>query len=317
MKKINLKTLSTKEIIGSLLLITAFVLPFLTFAHDAKKQVYVNANAVNYGNGTSAEPFKTISAALKDADKNTEVHIAAGEYKDNIEIPKGVEVYGEGENKVKIIAKNDDKAVVMMSNDSTINKVTIQEGRYGIYVKKDAKASIVKVTVKNNDREGIKIDKADVKDSKKVSITESKITKNGRGGIYSQKRRIVLMDNEISENESDGVNLEAGSKAWIENNNIKNNDGSGMKLTLDESNIWTKKNDYRNNKHEGVEINAWGKTGRIDFNKSKFAYNDHFGIAKIQRAQFSSNVWKGLSVQSNNSFLNNGKGGLSPLIRIQ
>lgn len=315
----NLKNTLTKrkiELLGSLLLVVVFVLPFLTFA-SSRKDMYVDGSRAGVENGSQASPYRTISEALVHADKKTDVHVAKGVYLDNIEIPSGVRVFGSDQNDVIIRAKNEKKVVVSMKDDTEINKVTIEKGNEGIWIKKDAKVSIVKCVVKNNDEDGIKIASGSTKKRDAVSITESIIKNNGRAGVYSQKRRLVLMENEISENESDGVDLAVGTSAWIEGNEFKDNEGSGLKVRLDESDIWTKSNKYRDNKNSGIEIDAYGKAGRVDINKSKFSENKDFAIARISRNAVAGKIWDGLSAQTNNTFEMSKKGNVSSIIRLK
>ena|SRR3989344_2734678 len=313
MSKISQKKKS--EIISSILLLAVFVLPVLVLAGQDKK-IYVDANASGAENGSSEHPYKTIGKALDKSDDDTEIHIAAGVYKENIEIPKGVEIYGSDREDVIIQGKNDDKPVVEMKNKTKINKVTIKKGKHGIKVKEDSKVSIIKCVIKDNDKDGIRISGGKADKKKEVSITNSVIKNNGRTGIFSETRRIVIMDNEIIDNESDGIDLAAGTSAWIQENTIKNNDGSGMKLTLDSSNIWTKNNTYYGNEREGVEVNGFGKVGRIDLNKSKFYKNERYGVARVQRGNFSASIWNGFTVQSNSKYWLNKIGDLSRIIRI-
>lgn len=313
MSKISQKKKS--ELIGSILLLAVFALPVLALAGQDKK-IYVDANASGTENGSSEHPYKTIGKALDKADDNTEIHIAAGTYKENIEIPKGVKVYGSDKNDVIIQGKNDNEPVVVMKNKTKINKVTIKKGKHGIKVKEDSKVSIIKCVIKDNDKDGIRISGGKADKKKEVSITDSVIKNNGRTGIFSETRRIVIMDNEIIDNESDGIDLATGTSAWVRGNTIKNNDGSGMKLALDSSNIWTKSNTYYGNSREGVEVNAFGKAGKIDLNKSKFYKNGRYGIARIQRGNFSSSIWNGFTVQSNNKYWLNKIGDLSRVIKI-
>ena len=68
-----------------------------------------------------------------------------------------------------------------------------------------------------------------------------------------------MSGNRIVNNDGDGIGIMPGSKAWIAGNNLKDNDGSGMRINIDGSEIWTKNNTYRENKREGIEINSFGK----------------------------------------------------------
>ncbi|NTW27517.1 MAG: hypothetical protein HGA36_04290 [Candidatus Moranbacteria bacterium] len=304
------------EIIGGILLLAIFVLPFLTFA-SSRKDIYVDGLKSGVESGTAANPYHTISEALKHANNRTDVHVAKGEYKDNIEIPKGVKIFGSGQGEVVITAKNDRKVVVSMKDNTEINKLTIQEGREGVWIKEDARVSIIKCTIKDNRKDGINIASGSTKKADAVSITDSTIKNNGRSGIFSQKRRLVLINNEVIENDSDGADFAAGTSAWIEDNKFNDNDGSGLKLNFDNSNIWTKGNDYRDNKHSGLEVNAFGGAGRIDINKSNFIENKNFGIARIARGNVSINVWEGLTVQSNTTFEMTKIGKISSIIQVR
>jgi hypothetical protein len=304
------------EILASLVLVAIIIVPFVTFA-SGRNDIYVDLKATGTEDGSSAHPYKTISEALVHANKKTDVHVAKGTYVDNIEIPSGVRIFGSSMNDVVIKAKNSKKVVVSMKNDTEINKLTIEKGNEGVWIKKDAQVSIIKCVVKNNKEDGIKIESGSVKDNNAVSITDSYVLNNGRAGIFSQKRRLVLINNEIADNDSDGIDIEAGSSAWIKGNSFKNNDGSGLKLKLDGSNIWTKSNSFRSNNHEGIEVNAFGKAGRIDVAKSKFNANERYAIARINKAQVGTSIWNGFTVANDNVFEKTKQGNVSPIILVR
>ncbi len=303
------------EALGSLLLLAVFVIPVLSFAgHETK--IYVDDDATGTEDGSYSNPYSTIGEALDNSDEDTEVHIRAGTYKENIEIPKGVEIYGSDKDDVTIKADNDNKSVVEMKHKTKIDKVTIRDGKYGIKVGKNDKATITNSVIKDNDKDGINIKEGETKSKRKVTVSDSEIKENGRAGIYSEKRRLVIIDNEIFDNGSDGIDIEKGSKAWIAGNRIKDNDGSGLKVVLDKSEVWTKNNTYRDNDREGVEVNAFGKPGKVGIKKSKFYKNDRWGMARIQRGNFSSSVWEWLIIEDDNKFWKNKTGDISPIIKL-
>lgn len=311
----NIVSIKKKEVAASILLLAILILPVFSFAGTSK--IYVDDNASGKQDGSLKHPYKTITQALKKADKDDEVHIASGTYKENIEIPSQVKVFGSGIDNVIIEAKDDSQEVVDMHNKSEINKVTVRGGDYGIEIDENSKASIIKCRVVDNDKDGIFIEGGDVDDKRKVSIVESKIEKNGRAGIYSKKSRLVIIENEIIDNDSDGIDIAKGSSAWIADNRIKDNGGSGMKVVLDGSEIWTKNNTFYDNDREGIEINAYGQSGRVDINKSKFYKNDRWGIAKVQKGEFPVSVWNGATVQNDNIFWENKVGDVSDAISVK
>jgi nitrous oxidase accessory protein NosD len=292
----------------ALLVAILAVAPFLA-ASSHKNKIYVDAKASETETGSSEHPFKTIKKALDQAGKKTEIYVAKGKYRENITIKEEVDIFGTSADGVIIEAKDDDKPVVIMKHDTTLNKVTVKNGKNGIKVDNGAKASIIKVTVKNNNRDGIYIAEGSVKDKKMVSISECEITGNGWAGIYSNTRRLSIVDNDILENGSEGIDIESGSSAWIAGNRIKDNRGSGMKLRIDGSNIWTKNNSIRENKKEGIDISFRGHAGRINIAKSKIIGNHRYGVAKIQRfprAADSTSLWnKYLTFDNKNELRDN------------
>lgn len=312
----KLKQKMTMEIVGTIALLLLVVLPVITLAKH-KHKIYVDASASGSQDGSSNHPYSTIKKALKEADKNDEVHISKGTYKESIEIPDGVEVYGSDEDNVIIQGGSDDIAVVRMDDKTKLNKVTIRKGGNGIEVRTGAEASIIKVIIRDNSKDGIKIRSARVNDENKVSITDSVIKNNGRAGIYSESRRIVLMNNEIINNKSDGIDLAAGTSAWIQGNNIKNNDGTGLKTVIDYSQVWTKSNRFFGNEHGNLEINSYGKAGRVDISKTKIFNAFGFGIVRVQHGNVEGNFSQNLTIQSNTEFGANKSGNISPITRVK
>lgn len=304
---------SKREIAGSILLMAIFILPFFTFAKD--KKMFVDANASGSEDGSSKHPYKTITEALKHASENTTIDVAKGTYKENIEIPSGVTIAGSERDEVIIEAKDGDKPTVKMKHKAHLDEVTVKKGKTGITVNDGDGASISECVIENNNKEGIKIESAKVSSKYEVIITDNLIKNNGRNGIFSEKRELIIKDNEIINNNRDGIGIMPGSKAFINGNRIKDNDGSGMRINIDGSEIWTKNNTYRENNREGIEIDSNGGSGRIDINKSKFWDNGKWAIARIQKSGSAAN-WSGFSVQGNNTFLKSQNGNVSPIIHV-
>lgn len=309
---------SKKWLAAALLGLVIATLPVFALG-GRKSKLFVDGDASGEQNGSSQKPFKTISQAMKESDKNTEIHVASGTYKENIVMKEGVEIFGESTSKVIIEAKGNDEPVVLMKHKTVLNEVTVKGGKYGIKVKGDAKASIIDCTVRDNKRDGIIAEEGDVKGTKRVSISKTEIKDNGRTGIFSHKRRLSITDNNIHDNESDGIDLEKGTSAWIASNDIKDNGASGIKVRIDGSNIWTRKNDVRDNKREGMEVEFDGKAGRVNVAKSEFVENRRFGIARIQDFKLtpeSGKLWdKYLTFDDGKSkFVNNFGGEVSKII---
>ncbi len=283
-----------------------------------KSHLYVDHKAGDNRDGSTSHPYKSISEAIDHAKNkdNIEIHVAKGEYKENITLRNGIKLFGEDREKTIIKAKKEKYETVSMKNDSTIDGFTIKNGKSGIWVERDAEASIVDCIIKDNDN-GIAIEGGDTKKSNQVSISKSKIKDNDRSGIYGAgARRISITESEISGNKKDGIDLARETSAWLEGNSIRNNRGSGMKLVLDQSNIWTRKNDIRENGREGIEVASFGTEGRIDIAKTKIVKNGLFGIARLQRA--GTTDWNKFFTANNQTELwENRSGSISHIIYIK
>ena len=94
--------LSREVILG---LAFGLLLAVPVFVFGGSQTIYVDKNASGSENGTAANPYHTLSKALKNADGGTEVSIKNGTYKENITIPKGVDVVGDSRNAIKVLLK--------------------------------------------------------------------------------------------------------------------------------------------------------------------------------------------------------------------
>lgn len=300
----------------------AFVL-FLAapvFVFGGSKTIYVDKDANGSEDGTAANPYHTISKALKNAKGGTAVHVKNGTYKENITIPKGVGVVGDSQNRDKVTIESDNDALptVTMKHDTEISHITVKGGRHGVRILEDSKAHIFDVVIKKSDRDGIHIDSAPRDKKHRVLIDEAKISDNDRAGIFSEKRDIVLINSDIVSNGSDGIDLAAGTKAWLEKNRFNDNKGSGAKLILDDASIYGKKNGFRDNKREGIEVHSFGAAGTIELKRTAFVGNDHYGVARLARTAAGARMFGNLSFGTGinaSRFDVNTLGSLSPVIR--
>ncbi|HLC95402.1 MAG TPA: right-handed parallel beta-helix repeat-containing protein [Patescibacteria group bacterium] len=310
----------SKEVFLTLCLGLFLAVPVFVFG--GSETIFVDKDADGTESGTEAHPYRTISKALRHADKGTKVQIKGGTYKENITIPKGVDILGKSNNRDKVVIEsdNDNQPTVTMKHDTALSHITIKGGRHGVRIVEDARAHIFNVVIKKSERDGIHIDAAPRDKKYRVFIDKTRITNNDRAGIFSEKRFIVIVNSDIVSNGSDGVDLAAGTKAWFEDNRFNDNDGSGAKMVLDGADIWTKKNSFRNNKREGVEINAFGASGNIGFKKATFINNGRYGIAKVARTYAGTKTFGGLVLGTgvnNDRFEHNAFGNISSIIRVQ
>ncbi|MBP7060487.1 MAG: right-handed parallel beta-helix repeat-containing protein [Candidatus Moranbacteria bacterium] len=273
----------SREVILGLTLTVLIAVPVIVFG--GSKQVYVDKDAKGSEDGTAKHPYQSIDKALEHVKNGTEVHIAKGTYKEHITIPRGVKLFGQKKDTGAVVIKSDSNSrpTVTMKHQTELNFLTVEGGRHGVRVMEDAKVKIYQVKVKKSDLDGIHMDSA-TRDSKHRALIDSvEVENNDRAGIYSEKRDIVVINSNIHDNGSDGVDLAAGMKGWFEGNRINGNGGSGMKVILDGASVWTKSNSIRSNKREGVEVNAYGAAGNFGLKKAQLVGNGRYGIARVAR----------------------------------
>ena len=310
--------LLSREVILGLAFTALLAVPFVVFGGN--KVVFVDKSATGSEDGSSTHPYQTIAKALDHVSEGTEVRVKNGTYKENITIPKNVDLMGDSEKRDKVIikAQNNDKPTVTMKSDTALSHVTVRDGRHGVRIDEDAKAHIFDVVVEGNDRDGIHIDSGSRDKKHRVLIDKTVIQDNGRAGIFSEKRFIVLINSDILSNDSDGLDLAHGTEAWLENNRFNENKGSGAKFVLDDASIFGKKNGFRNNHREGLEVNAFGTAGTIELKRSAFIGNDRNGVARVARtisgARLFGNLSFGVGINASR-FENDGLSGVSPVVR--
>lgn len=278
---------------------------------------YVDDSASGTENGSASHPYKTLWQAIDKAGKGDTIFVAKGTYEENITIPKGVEIVGAGRNSVTIKADDKGDPTVVMKDGAKLQGVTVKNGRVGVYVRENAKASISDSDIINNKREGILIAKGERNESEKVSMVDVYVGGNGKTGIYARKRKVILLNSDVKDNSGDGVFFEAGVRGWVDDNSISENKFSGIVLHLDDADTTiASKNTIRGNGREGIEVNAAGGSGYISIRKSRISENGRYGIARVQRTSFSSSVWNGLTIEDNNNFFGNSFGNVSSIFRI-
>ncbi len=301
----------------SAIFVAFMAVPFFAFS-SRHGELFVNTKASGFQDGSREHPFEKIGSAVDKANSNTEIHIAKGEYEENLTLKKGIKLFGEDADNTIIKAKKDKWATIFMKDNSEIDDLTIKGGKSGVFIESHAQVDIISCVVKYNNGDGIIIEGGDTKKANQVYIGKSEIRNNDRAGIFvSGQRRVVVMDSDIFDNGTDGVDMARGTASYFAGNSVKNNGGSGLRAVIDDSDIWTKNNSFRENGREGMEVASFGGAGRINVAKAKFVSNGRYGVARLQKAgAISSAAWdKYLTFDQNAYFASNGLGNISRILR--
>jgi hypothetical protein len=281
--------------------------------------IYVDADYSGDEEGSSSKPFTKIQDAIDEAaDRDRDVYVREGEYEENLKLWEDVKLYGSDKDEVMIEAEDDDEPVIKMYDDSEIFDVTLKEGKYGVLVNNDSKAFIQDCIIIDNEDDGIFIQEAETDKDEIVEIYDSFIAHNGWNGIYSEERKFSIKRNEIYNNDGDGVEFANDSEGVFEDNLVKDNDGVGLRVFIDESELYIKDNTFRSNNKSGMEVGASGQWGKIVLDKkNKFYKNKNYGIVRVERAPFSSHQWnQSLSIEHGVIFWDNDNVEISHSIRV-
>jgi hypothetical protein len=294
-------------------LAVAIVVPAVSFGNS--RTIIVDKDASGVQDGSGAHPYRKISDALKNAKEGDEVYVHGGTYKENVTIPKGVTVSGNGKDRGKVIIDGDsDKPTVTMKHKSSLNHVTVQDGRNGIRVEEDAKVKLFDLVVKGADRDGIRAESAPRDKDRRLYAEKVEVKGSGKAGIYSEKRYVVLVNCDIHDNGTDGIDFIAGVKAWLEDVRSNDNRGSGWKAVVDDAEIWSRDNQFRRNGREGVEVESFGGAGKFGLKSSKTVENGRWGITLLARNGAAMGMWKNVYFEKNSSW-GNRLGNVSPVVR--
>lgn len=281
--------------------------------------IYVDADYSGEEDGSSDKPYTKIQDAIdKAADKNRDVYVREGEYEENLKLWEDVKLYGSDKDEVMIEAEDDDEPVVKMYDDSEIFDVTLKEGQYGVLVNNDSKAHIQDCIIIDNEDDGIFIQEAETDEDEIVEIYDNFIAHNGWNGIYSEERKFSIKRNEIYNNDGDGVEFANDSEGVFEDNLVKENDGVGLRVFIDESELYIKDNTFRSNNKSGMEVGASGQWGKIVLDdKNKFYKNKNYGIVRVERAPFSTHQWnQSFVIEHGVTFWDNDNKEISHFIRV-
>ena len=284
---------------------------------SARSSVFADSNASGSMDGTAEYPFKKIQDAIDKAAKDhRNVIVRKGTYVENINVKENVEINGENQDKVVIIAKDKHDPTVTMEDGTELRKVTVKNGEYGVYVEKGAHAVVDKCTVTNNRKDGIKAGESNKKDKDhQLEVYNSEISDNGWNGIYAMERKSIIMDNDIGDNDKEGIELEKNSVSWVSGNSVHGNGNNGLRVTIDGSKVFTRNNTFNHNDGAGAEVRSNGKSGLVSLEKSKFYNNHRFGVARVSRGGFSAvSQWDKALFIKDAKFYNNNKGNVSPIL---
>ena len=140
---------------GKIVLLLAFALAFASMPSAADYYVSTTGNDTT-GDGSSGNPWATIQFAINRVSAGDTIHIAVGNYTENIEANKSVNLLGAGANNTTISAQLATRHVInVFSNSTNISNLGITGARNyakaGVYLNYSERCTIRNNTFYTND----------------------------------------------------------------------------------------------------------------------------------------------------------------------
>ena len=201
-------------------------------------------------------PDQSIQNAIDDAESAAVVCLEEGTWTEHLTIETSLTLRGIGPDRSVIAAVEEDRPVLSLVGEADLiaKKLDVTGGNAGFNLSENAQATIQNSTVSGNRSVGVGIslrDSAQVEirnstvsqelngiillGSAEATIHDSTVSNNGDGialgAVRSDTAHAEIIDNTISDNDKNGIDLGGSAGATIRGNRIERNAGSGIAST--------------------------------------------------------------------------------------
>ena len=287
------------------------LLSIFTAGYVSAADIYVDASGANTEeNGSEANPYHSISAALVKANNNPEssrqISVKSGNYQEEIVLPENTTLSGVSRDTVLINRENLEGTTVIMGKNSIIENVTIAGGNYGLVVPEHKKATIRNCVVEKTKRIGIWIKRSNKLKINGVDIWDSKIENNSKKGLYSETRFIYFINNRFENNGEEGVDLRSKINGAVSNNTIANNREGGIEVEIRQIALEISYNILTLNRSNGITLNNRTHVGgKLIIKNNTITDNFHYGIRCTGTKKWSRKLWRSSIKNKDNALARN------------
>lgn len=259
--------------------------------------LFVNKESLTENaNGAPLEPFKTLSQAIEFSKKNPaikNIYIYPAHYQGILEIPQGINLYAHHPDTFITNLSLDEKTLTLKGHN-TIRGLTIQGGRYAIYIPSEAQLIQIKnCKIENASWYGIYNQKhPEINDQYKLELINSEVSKNYRQGLYLQKGTFIMKNSRAINNGEEGVDLHTDMNSTILDSQISNNGEGGVETELGNINLTIQNCLIENNGSSGVNLQSDIENSIVKIENNILNNNRDFGIrcalhSKISKPYFT------------------------------
>lgn len=272
----------------------------LLFAGNAyaEEVAYVDADAKSGGDGSKKNPFQTIEDALEEG--ADEIRIASGTYKEDIIVPKGVSVEGDGKDTI-IFGK------VTLEDETELEDLTVRGG--WVRVADGADATLEACTIEDANKNAL-----ETSGKGTLVVRDVTIKNSSKKGMYIQSGKdIDIRGSVVRDNAEEGIDIRENVDGVIRGNTIRKNGESGIEVIVGKSELDITDNTIISNGSSGIAVQYYdiaSAYGAITISGNILKGNDQYGVS----CKFPSNpapassYWEKSITLSGNTFSKNGDG---------
>ena len=267
-------------------------------------------------------PWKTIAAATNYIENNglkgKTVFVKNGTYAESVALSGNTKLIGESESGTVVDADGKNNAVNFFSTASEIKNLTLKNAEAtNVIVDKKSKATISHCTIEKAGKYGIEVKESTATEKYKFTVENSTVSDSGSQGVYILRRKISLTNNEIFDNEEEGIDLHQNVKGKVSGNHTHGNHESGVESILSGASLTLRGNKVENNHTQGITVQIYSasKGGKVKISGNTIEGNSDYGIRfanythKLGPQKFRKFAKKYVK-ESKNSFKDNEKGKL-------
>ncbi|MDI6777910.1 MAG: pectinesterase family protein [Patescibacteria group bacterium] len=261
-----------------------FLLLFAASASGDLYDFYVDsASTQTNEDGTESCPFKTIGAAIRHIESESlegkNIYTKKGTYNEQVELTNDTNLIGEDRHETIINGEGKDKGIYFHSTESRVQNLTVEKASVNLKVDKKSKVTVENCSIRESGGDGIEVDRSGYSKNYKFTLKDSSVKDSGERGMYIFKRKFEITGSEISGNGGEGIDLHTSARGTIKDNEIKNNEESGIEMIMGGANVSIRGNNISRNDTQGVTIQVYNsRQGKVKLTKNDIVNNSGYGI---------------------------------------
>ena len=284
----------SREFLKKILIILMIFFSFFNISYSETAQssppptLYVDDNYDESTPGWQIDHFDNIQSAITASSSGTRIIILEGNYVGKLTIYHRLDIFGENKDTTIIDGQSSGDVITINSPNVNISHLTIKKSG------NQENNSVIKINSGN-------------------SIITDNIISNGKIGIFLNNcDSNIIYDNEIKNNNGDGIYVNHSDNNQITYDTINSN-SNGIFLYNSNNNRIENLSDIKSNRANGIFLNETSNSNDIYFNNlsdnadNGIFLNDHCNDNIISNNDISLNGDSGIRAEnsSSNSFLDN------------